>query len=134
MPCRKRTSGPSPATVTAIRGAGPTNTVSRLFRLRARDFHRAAAAFAIGLDEVAEFFGGAADDLVALVDELLLAKLGLIEKPFRVLIDPGRGFARRAGRKKKPEPGMRLDFGIAELGEGRHLRQQGRAPGAADGG
>src|SRR5687767_1213588 len=118
MPCRNSTSGPSPATVAAIRGAGPTNTVSSLLlRFRPGDLHGPRAALAVLFKVNEKVLRRAGDHLVALVDELRLPELGLIENLFRVLIDSVRGFAGRTCRKEKAKPGMRLHFRVAELAE-----------------
>src|SRR5581483_8133286 len=103
-----------------------------LFGLRARDSHRAGAARAVLLDVGGELGGRAADHLVTLLDQLLLSEFRIFEDLLRAGIQPRYGSRRRPGRKEKPEPGVRLDFGIAELGEGRHLRQERRALRAAD--
>src|SRR4029453_5561925 len=96
MPCRKSSRVPLPATETARRGAGPTWIVSRLLRLRSGDLHRAAAALAVLADIGGEFVGRAADCVVALVDQLLLAEFRLIQDPLHIEIDPGNRFLGRA--------------------------------------
>ena len=125
MPCRKSTRVPLPATETARRGAGSTRIVSRLLRLRARDLDGAAAALAVLPDVGGEFLGRAADHVVALCRSAASGGIRLLEDlpscPGRCAGRP----ARRARRQEEAEPGVRLDFGIAQLGEGRHLGSSG---------
>src|SRR6185295_7911271 len=92
-------------------GAGP------LLRLCARDLHRARAALAVLADVGGEFLGRAADHLVALVDELLLPELRLIEDLARIGVDAAHRLARGARGHEEPEPRVGLDLRIAELGE-----------------
>src|SRR5205085_10702780 len=112
---------------TARGAARPRQKSSALFRFRAGDLHGSRPARAVFLDVRRELLGRAADDVVALVDKLLLTVLRLLHDLARVLVDAHRRLARRAGGKKEPEPGMRLDLRIAELRERRHIRQARRA-------
>src|SRR4051812_15996248 len=87
MPCRKITTGPLPPTLRAMRGAGPTMTVSTLFRLGAGNFHRAGAALAVLPEIRGEILRRAADDFVAAFMQVLAAELRLLEDFSRVEVN-----------------------------------------------
>src|SRR5258708_34652669 len=67
-----------------------------LLRLGAGDFHGAPAAFEVARDVGGELLRRAADDLVALVDELFLPELGLLHDFLRVQVDARYRLARRS--------------------------------------
>src|SRR5919109_1523822 len=106
MPCRKSTSSPSPATVSASRGAGSTKTVSRgLFRLRSRNSDGTASALAILPQINDKVLRRAPDHFIAFFHQLSLPKVRFVYRFVRVLVDSSHGLGRRARRDEEPEPG-----------------------------